>query len=122
MRKSNRRMRIGRFIVLWAGLPILLACTPSGLNEACSVVDRFAIDVVAAETYADLADIATWLASDLDYVADISRSDGLRSDVRWAAGAARDVVTVIRSGNGRDIIEFEIDGLVYALDAIRTRC
>ena len=118
------KRRSGRLpsVSLFAAAALLTACAPSGLNEACSIVDGFSRRIIAAETYADLSDLASWLASDLEYVADISQSTGLRSDLQWAAGAARDVVTVIRRGSSRDTIDFEIDGLIFALDNIRSRC
>ncbi len=111
-----------RVALLIAVALLLPACAPSGLNAACDAIRVFQRSVGSAQTYTDLSQHTARLADDLSIASQNASNAALRADLRFAAGAARDVTTVIRNRQSRDVVDAEIDALAYALDQVRYRC
>jgi PBP1b-binding outer membrane lipoprotein LpoB len=115
---TTRKQRVIASIL--ATVLLLTGCAPSGRAEACDAVRAFSRNVGSTNiNYVELAVFTSRLSDDLYAAAQQASNQRLRSDIRYAAGAARDVTTVIRNRASRDVIEFEIDILIDALDQVR---
>lgn len=123
VRSHNTRMqrtihRIGA--VALAGILVLAGCAPAGRDQACDAVRIFSRSVGSANiNYVELATLTSRLSDDLYAAAQQANNQVLRSDIRYAAGAARDVTTVIRNRQSRTVIEIQIDIFVDALNDLR---
>ena len=117
-RKQRIVHRIGALAL--SGMLVLAGCAPAGRDQACDAVRIFSRSVGSANiNYVELATLTSRLSDDLYAAAQQANNQVLRSDIRYAAGAARDVTTVIRNRQSRTVIEFEIDILVDALNELR---
>jgi hypothetical protein len=114
--RSSTRLQAAAFAV---ALVVLPGCTPAGQNEACDSIQVFSASVRGARNYAEIAQLTSRLSDELNAAALGTGNRVLRSDIRFAATAARDVTTVIRSRQSSRVIESEIEVLVYALNEMR---
>ncbi len=110
-----------RAVTLVIVLALLLpGCAPAGRSEACDAIRVFSRNVGSANmNYAELSVLTARLSDDLYAAARLTNNQTLRADIRYAAGAAQDVTTVIRNRASRDVMNFEIDILIDALDQVR---
>lgn len=118
---ASARKRTKTAVTLVAVLALLLSgCAPAGRAEACDAIRVFSRGVGSGNiSYVELAGLTARLSDDLYAAARMAGNASLRGDIRYAAGAARDVTTVIRSRQSMSVISFEIDTLGYAIDQLR---
>ena len=103
-----------------AGVLVLAGCAPAGRDEACNAVQSFSRNVGTGNiNYVELAVLTSRLSDDLYAAAQQAGNQSLRNSIRYAAGAARDVTTVIRSRRSMDVVDLEINILIHALDDLR---
>ena len=88
------------------------------------MIESFSQEVGSSgTTYADLAVLASMLSTDLYATAGQAGRAASEDQIRYAAGAAQDLSTVIRGGWGQDSIQFEMDILADALqDVLSSQC
>lgn len=116
--KQQQAQRLGALAA--AGVLLLPGCAPAGRAEACDAVQAFSRNVGSSNVnYVDLAVLASRLSDELYAAAQQAGNQSLRGSIRHAAGAARDVTTVVRSRQSMDVIDFEIDILIDAINDLR---
>lgn len=107
-----------------AAILMIVGCAPPARPAACGMIESFSQEVGSSgTTYADLAVLASMLSADLYATAGQAGRAASEDQIRYAAGAAQDLSTVIRGGWGQDTIQLEMDILADALqDVLASQC